>query len=307
MPSRRAVLGLIAGGLCGAFAGCIEPGGALDMTPVESDDALGSEATETPDPADTERRSLLETLIDEGSLERAGRSPDLETDWPVAYEDTVYDVSAEAVDETTQSGYEIRLTETDDTVDRTIAFEDLPEADQDRFPALSTRVEHHDDEEDRQLRTGAAVFDLDEAALEESVLVPEPEYDAVTTEGLTLSITVEETSRTIDVYRYEIETIADSVADYGASLREYEFTLDGLSDEEQELVETVVEEGSEVVGTDNEAYEGVGERLLEEKPVYAGDGEGHWIARYDDVPYWTGLDPVQYSSLREQLDERERP
>lgn len=303
MPSRRTVLGLVAGGLCGALAGCIEPGGALDMTPVESDDTLGEEATVSIDSRDSDRQQLLDRVVQEQGVESAGSSPDLETDRPVAHETGVYDVSAEAVDETVQSGYEVELRETD-SADGTVAYEDLPEFDRDLLSGIQRRVEHHEGD-DEPIRMGTHAFDVDDADLEASVLIPDPEHDALTIQDLTFSISVGSASRTLDVYRYEAERIAASVTEYGGSLREYEFVLDGLSEEEAEFVETVIEEGSEVVGTDHDAYEGVGERLLEEEPVYTGDGEGAWIARYDGVPYWTELDPVRYRQLREQLQDED--
>lgn len=61
MLSRRRTLGLVVAGSLGGFAGCLSPGGALSMTPVETETAIGNAATETVDP---ERRPDVATLLD---------------------------------------------------------------------------------------------------------------------------------------------------------------------------------------------------------------------------------------------------
>lgn len=359
MPSRRRVLRAAGVVLAGALAGCAEPGGALMMTEVDDDEAIGREATFHVDSStDPGTWSLLEEICDEGRADVEAERPPFDPDRPVLYRDRVYEVSWTAETERTETGYVVTATVGDDDHDPAIAFEDLPSIDRNALAELpafvgeyrtergpddsagdedaravdeneSAPVEPTGDEptgaesdgsepasdeptgdepdEDEPYRLGServgidVEYDAADPDIASSALVPEPEYEVIAVDGVPVELETRTVERTIEAYRYELEELAASPAGYGARLRERTFELDGLSDDERALVEEAIEEGQAVVGLDDDAFVGVGERLLEEPPINEDEYTGEWLVEYDGRDYWAELDALRTKELVDRL------
>lgn len=303
MPSRRRTLALLAAGSVGALAGCATPGGALEMTTVETDTDVGVAATASVDPAETNEIPEIERLIDEalasGNATIEGRDPPFQPYRPVRAEGAVYDVAWTEVGERVRTEYVVTAEVTDDDPTGTeIALEDLPPVDRDKLAELRDRLDEETDDE----RIGVGFRYVEDSEIEASVLVPEPEYDLVVADGRPVRIETRETDAIRYTYRYELEERAPSVAAYGASLREERLVeLGPLDGERAELVADAID-GGVVVGTDDEAFVAVGERLLENEPIYVDDREAEWLVAYEGEAYWTRLDALRTQALVDRVE-----
>ncbi|MEY7849638.1 hypothetical protein AB7C87_10635 [Natrarchaeobius sp. A-rgal3] len=302
--TRRAFLASSAIGFATVLAGCVEPGGALTMAPVGTDEEIGAEATlSLESDRDSETLALLEDAHTDGEATVDGERPPFRPDRPLEFRSAVFEVSWAAVDERTETGYVVTATiGSEDVGEPEIAFEDLPAVDRSALAALPERVAAHEDRDEPAL---GAVFeyDRDGADLEGSALVPDPEYEVIEVEGEPVGIRSRETETTVHTYRYELEEVASSTAEYGTQLRHRSVALDSLTDDERELVEEAIEDGRAVVSRDDDAFVSVGERLLEEEPIYEDEYTGEWLIEYEGALYWTELDALRTRQLVEQLGE----
>lgn len=314
MPSRRRVLLTSGAALGGLFAGCVEPGGALAMTPVPTDEQLAREATRS---VDAEREpdtvALLETaLADDGTSIEDDRPP-FRPERPVAFEGTVYDVEWTVADERTESGYLVTAivggdgdNGDDEGWEPEADFEELPPVDREAIAALPDLVAEYrrdDHPADQRLGTDGRFYHEDDQALEDSVLVPDPAYEFIAVDGEPVTIEVRRHERVVESYRYELEVLGETLAAYGETLRDRAFSLAGLSGDERDLVEEAIEDGQAVVGMNDEAFVGVGEKLLEHEPIFEDEYTGEWLVTYDGHLYWTELDALRTQELVEQLGE----
>ncbi|MWV39269.1 hypothetical protein [Natrialba sp. INN-245] len=305
LSSRRAFLASSAIGLGAVLAGCVEPGGALRMTAVETDEQIATEATRAVDSSrEPETASLLEEARDRGEADVEGERVPFRPDRPVKFDGVVYEVSWEVVGERTEAGYVVTATiGTDDVGEPEIAFEELPPIDRSALESLPERIDHFEGGDDRAFGMDVEYYH-DEEELEESALVPEPEYEVIDVDGEPVGIRTREDERILSTYRYDLEEIATATA-YGAELRERSVVLDSLTGDEREFVEEAVEDGLAVVGRDDEAFIGVGERLLETEPIYEDESTGEWLVEYEGTLYWTELDALRTQELVDRLGDEE--
>lgn len=311
MTSRRGFLALWAG-VAASLAGCSqEEAGSLSMTRMDSDEGLGEQLTYgvDPDTSPTQARILREA-IDGGTTAPGDLEPDayrrdesgeatfgdepLVADrppWmprrPIVREGRVYEVTWEAVAEESRTIYEVRATPAEEGAgDPEIEFVDLPALDREKLHHLPPRVETSEDFSVANRYTAAA------AELEESVFVPDQQYEVIEVRGRAVAIETTPAEATVTTFRYEAETLADSVEAYGSQVRDtHDFVLDGLDEDEREVVEEAV--GGNYVAEDDsdEAFEGVVERFNREEPVVDGDGRGgKWLAEYEGTSYWAELE-----------------
>lgn len=300
MPSRRRILGLAAIGIVGPFAGCLSPGGALEMTAVETDSAIGEAATAEVDPdRDEDGAELLEAAVAGESPEVDGERPPFDPYRHVRWEGAVYEVTWEVVDEQESTAYVVFAKRGDeDAPGSRIEYEALPDVDRD---ALADVHDEHGEFEDE--RVGWELRYADEDAIAESVLVPEPEYEFVVVDGTPFAIDSTTAERAAHTYVYDVTQLAPSPAAYGADLRsERLFELEPVTGDERELVEEAIEDGRAVVGRNDDAFVGVGETLLEREPIYVHRDVGEWLVEYEGEPYWTELDALRTTELVEKLE-----
>lgn len=306
MPSRRRVLLTTGAALGGLFAGCVEPGGALAMVPVPTDEGVGREATRSIDEnRDPDATALLEDALENDGTSVEDDRPPFRPDRPVAFEGAVYDVQLTVVDGRTESGYVVSAIVGDvDDEDRgtEIDFADLPAVDREALadlPGLVAEYRRDDHPADQQLGTDGTFYHEDN--VEESVLVPDQEYEVIVVDGEPVALEVRPHERVVETYRYDLELLGETLAAYGETLREREFALGGLSDDERELVEEAIDDGQAVVGRDDEAFVGVGETLLEHEPIYEDEYTGEWLVTYEGNSYWAILDALRTQELVDRL------
>lgn len=321
MPSRRRFLGLVATGILAGMAGCIEPGGALMMTRVSSDRAIGEAATTAIDPGDRpDVAALLEEAHEQGHADVDGERPPFDPVRPVRWSGAVHDVHREVVDERVRLSYMLRVEPApEDATGRSIEYDELPSIDRQRIGDVVDRIERLEEREDEN--EGESDGEGDETGPEErivlraryagddvdaSVLVPADDYDLVVVGDRTLAIERETRETTVSTYRYELEERAPSPAAYGTELREERLVvLEGLSDDERELVAEAIGDGSAVVGIGDDAFVAVGERLLDHEPIYIHDHVGEYLVAYEGETYWTELDALRTTTLVDRLEDWE--
>lgn len=279
-----------------ALAGCSSPG-SIEMERVNDAD-IGREATlevptpppDAPDPAHA-RADTIREAIETGSATADGRGPPVREAGPYRHEDGVFNLSHEVVDSHQETGADVRVDyNPDDASGEAIAYEDLPEVDRERLSPLFPP----DDEGGEGYDIGVGVrYNDSEAA--ESVLVGPQEYEVVTYEGERYRIDVETEPVTVNTYRYTAEEVAPSVAAYGSRLREeYEFTLDGLSDEQRSVVESAIDGGYTADENGDSGFEAVIDEFQAHESVEEDEYEGTWIARYEGETYWVDIRYGQY-------------
>lgn len=283
---RRTLLASAATALALPLAGCSEPaGGSLSMMAMESDAGIGRQWAGTTEDLSSDRRALVEAAVAGEAPRRTGRSPPYEASRPLEHDGAVYEISHDVVDTRSVTRYTIRVDyDPETTPSAVVAYEDLPEADR---TALEGQVPPGEDPP-----TGEG-FDLDSTYRypvdAESVLLDE-ECDGVRYEGETYRLEIEPNREvTVETYEYRAERVADSAAALGRQLRErYLFTLSGLSEEEQRIVD----EATRIYRPDDgvpEAFRSLADRFRAHDPVETGDGRGTYLVRYDGTVYWTTL------------------
>lgn len=290
----------------GPFAGCVEPGGALAMTPVPDDEAVGREATRSIDEnRDPDAVSLLADALEGDGTSVEAERPPFRPDRPVAFDGRVYAVHWAVEDERTESGYVVSaiVGEGDDEpLTPEADFADVPGVDRAALadlPDLVGEYRRNDHPADQHLGTDGTFYHEDD--LEESVLVPEQEYAVIAVEGEPIRLETRPHERVVETYRYDLEVLGETLADYGERLRELPFPLEGLTDAERDLVEEAIDDGQAVVGRDDEAFVGVGETLLEHEPIYEDDYTGEWLVTYEGTSYWAELDALRTQELVDRL------
>ncbi|THE64264.1 hypothetical protein D8Y22_13845 [Salinadaptatus halalkaliphilus] len=271
------------------------------MTAVETDADIGDAATEPVDPdRDPETATLLEDALETSRTGVEGERPPFDPDRPVRWRNTVYNVSWTVTDDRTRTDYVVTVDQIDDDpTGSQIDYDNLPDVDRERLSGLREELSQTDEEQ----RIGAQLEYTDDSDIEASVLVPESEYEFVVIDDHVLAIESGETETTIYTFTYEVLERASTPAVYGADLREeHLLVLESLSDDEHDLVEEAISEGRAVVGTDDDAFVEVGERLLEHEPIYVSDRVGEWLVEYEGEVYWTELDTLRTTELVEELE-----
>jgi hypothetical protein len=131
-----------------------------------------------------------------------------------------------------------------------------------------------------------------EREAESSVLVTDQQYDAVRYRGETYPIRVEEPERVeLDDYRYEATVVAESADAYGSVLREeYAFTLSGLSDAEQSVIDEASNGTYYAGSSDEQGFASLVERFRSRRAVESDEFGGSWVVRYDGELYWAEMD-----------------
>lgn len=305
VPSRRQFLAACATGLAGALAGCVETDAAMFVDPVQTDAAVAERATDAanqPEPRRRDHGTLVADAADGGAVVGGERAP-FQPDRPVAHDDAVYDVRWREAGSEARTAYRIETTAREDSMgDPTITWDELPASDQHTLFELRDQLVREESVEPPVERLFQRYYD--QYALESSVLVPEPEHDVVAVGDYEVEIVVSEVPVDVDLFEYEAVPVADSLAAFGAELRDaYQFALDDLSEDERSILEQAIDEGSYYYGTSSDqAFEGLAERLVAETAIYVDGREGEWLARYDGEPYWIRVDFVRMSEFANDLE-----
>ena len=291
---RRRFLASAATALALPLAGCVLPdAGSLTMDRV-SDSVIARRQAQNVDALARGPRTLVTDAIAGETPTREDTGPPFAAARPFAYRGAYYDVSYEVVERRPSTQYDVRIDY--DAVDdpaSAIAYADLPAADR---RALDRLLPPPADPP-----TGRG-FDVDVASTYaddvETVLVPEPSYDAVTVDGAAYPVSIGDSrSIEVNVYEYDAERVADSAADLGRRLREqYLFALTDLSEAEREIVGEAIADGH-YPDTPSGAFQSLLDRFREHDPLRSTVATGHWLVRYDDEVYWAELGFPQGTTL----------
>jgi hypothetical protein len=304
---RRALLAAAASSLPAIVAGCTSPGGfsgsnaaaeaptaRLELATI-ADAKLPTKVLYTVRPAEGNDATaqLFDRILDGGTKTKATRPP-LPKQQHIAYQEGVYELSYEVVEETPATSYSVKVDIVTDSVieAEAIQFADLPEVDQQEF------AEHG-------LADGDPVgigttFLYTDTEREQSVLVPESEYSYITwDDGIEAEWVVDDAyNTTLNTYRYTAEQVA-TAADYGQQMREqFTFELSGLPEAQREIVETAIADGQYIVGPDetpSDALVALADRFRGHEQAHGldedgeGDLSGTYLVRYQGDVYWTTL------------------
>ncbi|MFC7198563.1 hypothetical protein, partial [Halospeciosus flavus] len=304
---RRALLATAATSLPALIAGCTSPGGlggsnAAAEAPIArleletlADANLPTKVLYTVRPVegDDSKTQLFDRIIDGGATTKATRPPFPEQRH-IAYQDGVYELSYEVIEETPATRYSVKVDIVTDSVieAEAIQFADLPEVDQEEFAA-------HGLADGDPVGIGTTFLYTD-AEREQSVLVPESEYSYITwDDGTEAEWVIDDAyDTTLNTYRYSAEQVA-TAADYGQQMRErFSFELAGLPEAQQDILKTAITDGPYVVGPDetpSDALVALANRFRGHEQAHGldedgeGDLSGTYLVRYQDGVYWTTL------------------
>jgi len=304
---RRALLATAATSLPALIAGCTGPGGlggsnAAAEAPTArleletlADANLPTKVLYTVRPAEgnDETARLFDRILDGGATTKATRPP-FPVQQHIAYQDGVYELSYEVIEETPATRYSVKVDIVTDSVieAEAIQFADLPEVDQEEFAA-------HGLADGDPVGIGTTFLYTD-AEREQSVLVPESEYSYITwDDGAEAEWVVDDAyDTTLNTYRYTADQVA-TTAEYGQQMRErFTFELTGLPDAQQDIVETAITDGPYVVDPDetpSDALVTLANRFRGHEQAHGldedgeGDLSGTYLVRFQGDVYWTTL------------------
>lgn len=284
---RREVL---AGGavlLVAPFAGCADPAGALHLSAVD-DAELAEEASRDTTGLSDDRREAVRGAVEDGSGTVEGTRPPIDDGLPFAYDGRYYDLSWSVVDERTVTQYSIEIDyDPEDATGSSVAFEDLPEVDR---RALDDVLPPPDDGRTDGPDLGVSARYTD-AEAEESVLVPEQEYELLVHDGNEYRLRADDgRDVTVNTYEYTAEEVAGSAEAYAEQLRNrYLFELSGLSESERGVVQEAIDEGYYAESSSDDDFRAVAERIRSHDAIESNEYDGTYLLRYDGTVYWADL------------------
>lgn len=263
-----------------AVAGCAHPDVVLDFE-AASDEDVADEVSVAPEPA-SEEHAVVTSAIENGSTTRTGRRELFDDTSTVRIEDRYYEVEETrlSTDETTVYAVRIDFDPPDTTPELgAIDYVDLPATDRDRLESLVT---DEDPPTGEGYDLGASYGTADEVG-EDSVFVPDQQYDIIVHEGDRYRIDVESRVTEEAKYRYEASEAADGVSAFADQVRErYLFTLSSLSDAEREVVQEAIDDG---YFEDTDAFRSVVDRLQQHEGIEVAEFYGTWLLAYQGGEY----------------------
>lgn len=265
-----------------AVAGCAHPPVVLDMDEASAED-IARDASLSPDP-DSEEYALVTAAIENGSATRTGSFELFDRTDTVEVNDTFYEVSETKLDSSEEVRYEVYLDvePADTTPERgEIAFADLPAVDRERLePVLAEHPTPGGSGYEIIVDYGPA-----EAVGDESVFVPERQYDILVHEGTRYGVAVDSRTASEATYQYAVTTVADDTEAFADRIRDrYLFALSGLSEAEREVVTDAIDGG---YYEDDEAFRSVIDRLRDHDGLETEGSYGRWLLEYEGVAYLT--------------------
>ncbi|KDS91704.1 hypothetical protein FK85_20110 [Halorubrum saccharovorum] len=263
-----------------ALAGCGHPSVVLDLTEATADD-IADEVSMNADP-ESEEYELVRSALENGSATRRGRYELFDRTDTVRVDGAFYEVMETRVASSEVTVYEVLVDlDPEDTTPELgeIAFDDLPETDRRKLePILSEADPPQGDGYDIGASYGSA-----EEVGNDSVFVPEREYDVLVYEGERYRVAVDSRTAPEVEYRYEATEVAPDVETFADQVRDrYLFVLSGLSDAEREVVEESIDGA---YFEDDEAFQSVVERIREHDGIREDDFYGTWLLEYEGAEY----------------------
>lgn len=276
---RRSVLATGTTLLANALAGCGHPAVVLDLEPATAED-IADRASAAPDP-DSDAHAVVAAASENGSATRRGRRALFGSGDIVRVDGVVYEVSETSIesDEVTVYDAKVDVDPANTTADRgEIRYDDLPAVDRERLSVITESSPPEGEGYDIGVGYGTA----DEVG-NESVFVPEPEYDILVYEGRRYRITIDSETESATTYRYEVTDVAPDVETFADQLRDrYLFELANLSEAERAVVEEATDGA---YFEDDEAFRSVVRRLREHDGFEVHSHDGTWLVEYEGTEY----------------------
>lgn len=279
---RRQFLASGAALLSVPLAGCAHPNVVLDLNEATADD-ITDEVSTTVD-SGSEEYAVVSSATENGSATRSGRRDLFDRVDVVRFEDAFYDVSETRLRSSEVTVYEVLLDFDPDSSTPElgeIEYDDLPAADRQRLdPIISEADSSSQDGYDVGVGYGTA-----SEVENESVFVPERQYDIVVHDGNRYRVGVDSRPASEATYRYEATEVAPDVEAFADKVRErYLFTLSNLSDAERDVVEEAVDGA---YFKDDDAFQSVTDRIREHEGITVDDFYGTWLLEYEGTDYLT--------------------
>lgn len=239
------------------------------------------------------RVQLFERILDGGTTVKGTRPPFPE-DQPIFYDDAVYQLSYDVVEQTPATRYSVKVDIVSDSVTdaEAIRFTDLPEVDREAFA-------EHGLADGQPIGIGTTFLYTD-AEREQSALVPDSVHSYIVwNDGTQAEWVVDDAfDTTLNTYEYSATQI-DTAAEYGRRMRErFVLKLANLPAAQRDIIETAIGEEQYVVGPDESpppALIALADRFRDHDQAHgldeAGEGDlsGTYLVRYDGDVYWTTL------------------
>lgn len=239
------------------------------------------------------RVKLFERILDGGTTTEGTRPP-FPKDQHIFYDDAVYQLSYDVVEQTPATNYQIRVDVVQGTVNESeaIQFSELPAIDREKFAARRW-------DDGGTFGLGTSIL-YTHAEHDKSVLVPDSKYSYIVwKDGSEAAWFVDDSNETpLNTYEYTVSQVAPA-AEYGRQMRErFAFALSDLSNAQRDIVETTISKEQYVINPDEgplSALVALADRFRDQEQVHGLDepGEddlsGTYLVRYNDEIYWTTL------------------
>ena len=312
--SRRQVLATGAVGGVGTLAGCADPDAVMAIEGVPTAQAIAERATLQPEQYPT---TLVADAINGGTTRAADgeeADPPYTPSRPVVHNDTVYTLTWSAIDRQTQrTEYVLTLDVAADGPTPEIDYGDLPTVDQEAIGPLPEYVaQYKEAQQEAEEAPDPPEFERQRwyppADRNASVLVPEPQYDAIGVNGYTTTVAVSSTTVRRQVFRYTATKEASTLATFGRTLTSQTVRLGGLGETERSFLESVRDEGEYYHGSGSDstdAFERLADRLVAEPAIVVEDRQGEWLVEYEGSRYWVMIDFVAMEEYADRLESAE--
>jgi hypothetical protein len=235
----------------------------------------------------------MDEILDGGTTVERTRPP-VPEDQHVYYDDAVYVLSHEIVEQTPATRYHIRVDVVQDSLvdSEAVEFSDLPAVDRAKFAAYGW-------DDGGSFGFGTTILYTD-AEREKSALVPESEYSYIVWEDGSEAAWFVDDARetTLNTYEYSAEQYS-TAAEYGQQMRDrVAFEITDLPDAEAEIVQTAIDENRYSVEheqTPTPAFWSLIEKFRPKEQAHGlnengeSDLNGPYLVRYDGAVYWTVL------------------
>lgn len=271
--------------LAATLAGCAHPSVVLNMDTASAADIAQKVAIDPE--AGSDEHAAIEAAIENESATRTGEYDLFDQPTIVRYDGSFYEISETSRERSEVTVYEVRLdlVPSNTTVELgEITYADLPEVDRRKLEGVFLdRSTSTEDRADVRVKYGTA-----EDVGNESVFVPEPEYDVVVHNGTRYEVGVDYQTRSETLYRYDATEVADSADAFGTRIREqYLFTLTGLAEAERTVVEKAINSG---YYDDTDAFRSVVDRIHQHEAIEEDGFYGTWLVGYDGEEYLTYIE-----------------
>jgi hypothetical protein len=263
------------------LAGCAHPSVVLDMDEATDEDV--ADEVSTPVDAGSTESAVVEAALENGTATRRSRTELFDREETVRFDGAFYEVASTELESGEVTVYDVLVEAlpADATPDvGEVAYADLPEVDRKHLEAV---VGSGLDDSNRE-QLGVGYGTADEVG-DESVFVPEPQYDVLTHDGDRYRVTVESSATTETEYRYELTEVAPDVETFATRIRDrYQFELAGLSEAERDVVEAAIDGGH---FEDSDAFRSVVDRIRDHEGIDTTDAYGTWLVEYENTAYVT--------------------